>query len=90
MRFLTNSFRLCVVQTTCFNDTVLIPIPNFLLVLVGLPVVLAAGTTTAKSWRHRWFDWLLDVLVVAALCMNILGRSSVLLDSTRRYRADPS
>ncbi|KAL8293787.1 hypothetical protein RQP46_000488 [Phenoliferia psychrophenolica] len=63
--------------TSCFNDVVLLPLPTWLLILIGVPILAMSarsnrGMVVRASLVSRIFTWVYHLLILAALLMSIL------------------
>jgi multisubunit Na+/H+ antiporter MnhB subunit len=86
----SNRFEPAAAPSTCTLDTVLIPLPSFLLIAVLLTTLLfylARGRKNAAKQRQgihwqtpRWMSVVYILLVIAALALNILQIVRLVLD----------
>lgn len=75
--FAASAYLLRAPQTTCFLDTILLPLPTWLFLAFGLPLLLFSSRplsppATSHSRALRAVTWLYYILTVALLAMDVL------------------
>lgn len=88
---LTTDSHLETFQTSCFNDVILLPLPTWLLLVVGLPLLFSTrafsqtyydATATKRGLLSRIITIIYRLLVLALLLMDILEITRLVLSNS--------